>query len=228
MSARLRNNIFLYLFLGWIIAQLWILWMPKGSAEWIVNQHWTPFLDQFFKEFTEVGSGIVFIPVVILAWLIDRKLVLVVVGTFLLMTLFAQGLKNIIGSMPRPAAFFEGSAGLHLAAGVDHHCCRSFPSGHTASAFSVFSLLALLIRNHRSGTIFLFVLASLAGFSRVYLLQHFFIDVVVGATLGVLATYLCYGFFLRLYLSRKWSLKGEHHPSRWIPVPVLKWKEFWF
>jgi membrane-associated phospholipid phosphatase len=227
MMNKNRNNIFLYLLLGWILAHVWMLWLPKGTVEWILNQHWTPFLDQFFSYYTEIGSGLLFIPVAILAWLIDKRLVLVVIVSFLIMTLFSQGLKNIIDHMPRPASFFEGLKDLHLAEGIDHHCCRSFPSGHTASAFSVFSLLALLLGNQKLTSVIVFVLAAMAGFSRVYLLQHFFVDVISGAILGVLATYLCYGVFLRLYHKRNWTLKMQNKPHLGLPMPILEMKQIW-
>jgi undecaprenyl-diphosphatase len=57
----------------------------------------------------------------------------------------------------------------------------SLPSGHAATSFAGFVLLALLVRRARPA---LFTLALLVSFSRVYVGVHYPIDVVAGAVLG--------------------------------------------
>lgn len=59
----------------------------------------------------------------------------------------------------------------------------SFPSGHTASSFSVAAVT--LMRCPVFIVIPVTVLAALIGFSRVYLRVHYFSDVVVGFFLGL-------------------------------------------
>lgn len=74
----------------------------------------------------------------------------------------------------------------------------SFPSGHTASSFSVVSVVIF------SGcpayvVIPIFLVASLIGFSRVYLRVHYLTDVAVGFFLGLLcglATVLLFKAFV--------------------------------
>ena len=64
------------------------------------------------------------------------------------------------------------------------HCCESFPSGHTTAAFSG----AMFIQK-RYGSNYGFpslLLASFVGYSRVYAKKHYWIDVICGATIGVL------------------------------------------
>ncbi len=58
---------------------------------------------------------------------------------------------------------------------------NSFPSGHAATSFAGFVLLALLVRRARP---LLFVLAVLVSFSRVYVGVHYPLDVLAGAALG--------------------------------------------
>ncbi len=70
----------------------------------------------------------------------------------------------------------------------------SFPSSHAANAFALASVLTA--RWRRAGAP-LFLLAGLVAFSRMYLNRHFLSDVVVGALIGVLLTWLA---------------------SRWLPV----------
>ena len=57
----------------------------------------------------------------------------------------------------------------------------SFPSGHTLGAFEVATVLTC--HNKRLGK-YAFTIASLIGFSRLYLYVHFPTDVLVGAILG--------------------------------------------
>ncbi|MBQ4105916.1 MAG: phosphatase PAP2 family protein [Clostridia bacterium] len=59
----------------------------------------------------------------------------------------------------------------------------SFPSGHTASSFSVVGVT--LLRCPVGIYLPVIVLASLIGFSRVYLRVHYFSDVAVGVLLGL-------------------------------------------
>ncbi len=59
----------------------------------------------------------------------------------------------------------------------------SFPSGHTATAFAVSTVLSRKINNVYA-TIGLYSLAGLTAYQRIYDNKHWFSDVVVGATLG--------------------------------------------
>jgi membrane-associated phospholipid phosphatase len=66
----------------------------------------------------------------------------------------------------------------------------SFPSGHSMSAFGLYSLLALILY-HKNNWILPLLLAFLAimvGISRIFLVQHFLVDVLGGAFLGLLVS----------------------------------------
>jgi undecaprenyl-diphosphatase len=58
----------------------------------------------------------------------------------------------------------------------------SFPSGHAMSAFAVAAAIAVLAPRTRWAVL---GVAAVIGFSRVYLGVHFWIDVLVGAALGI-------------------------------------------
>lgn len=66
---------------------------------------------------------------------------------------------------------------------------RSFPSGHTAQTFFLMTVLALTPLNHGfrpgvRGTIALYAVAVLVGFTRIYVGAHYPRDAIGGAVLG--------------------------------------------
>ena len=61
----------------------------------------------------------------------------------------------------------------------------SFPSGHTMSAFAIYGLAAFLFENPTLKAIFALI-AVLIGISRIYLIEHFPEDVLVGAIIGLM------------------------------------------
>ena len=76
----------------------------------------------------------------------------------------------------------------------------SFPSGHTLSSFAVATVI--LCFNKKIG-IFAMIIATLIGFSRLYLYVHFPTDVLCGAILGILFGKLSYKFISTKYKSTK-------------------------
>jgi membrane-associated phospholipid phosphatase len=75
----------------------------------------------------------------------------------------------------------------------------SFPSGHAMTAFAVAAAVALLAPRLRWPVL---GVAAVIGFSRVYLGVHFWLDVLVGAALG-LAIGLLVAYSLRRARSRQ-------------------------
>lgn len=69
---------------------------------------------------------------------------------------------------------------------------KSFPSGHTTSAFAVASVIAWQYRDTPWVPVTAYTLASLAGFSRVYDNRHWLSDVFAGAVFGtVTGRFIC-------------------------------------
>lgn len=96
-------------------------------------------------------------------------------------------LKNLV-RRNRP---FEVLEGVEQAIAVPDKF--SFPSGHTAAAFIMATLLSSFFP---ALTIPAFFWASLVGLSRVYLRVHFPSDVLVGAGLGIACALIGQSFFL--------------------------------
>jgi len=83
----------------------------------------------------------------------------------------------------------------------------SFPSGHAVSSFS--TAFALYLNNKNYGRPAL-VYAGLVAFSRVFLCVHYLSDILVGAVIGMIVSYIVHNLILhfeKLYLKRKNILK---------------------
>ena len=73
----------------------------------------------------------------------------------------------------------------------------SFPSGHTALIFCFCITLSLYIKKN-NWALFFISIAFLVGFSRIYLTQHFLIDVLFGALIGSLIALLMHTYLGKL------------------------------
>jgi membrane-associated phospholipid phosphatase len=116
-----------------------------------------------------------------------RDLVVILLAVLIAM-LLVHGLKNIC-DRPRPTARFEALAAnvnvqVHTMFEVNRR--HSFPSGHTATAFVIATLLALL-RRKTLVTCIASAIALLVGLSTIYVGAHLPLDVVGGAFVGALS-----------------------------------------
>ena len=89
---------------------------------------------------------------------------------------------------------------LHLVKGVDVHSYGSFPSGHTGTAFTFALLIALLIPS-ATVSITCILIALIIGYSRIYLSQHYPVDVAAGMIVAVFSVTLAVLF--QNYIDRK-------------------------
>lgn len=158
----------------------------KGPSHLMVNQWHSEATDQFFKYVTHLGDGAVFAVLILLLafFRIRWSLYLLFASIFTLVFVFITK-QLIFKGMPRPTKYFENEEVLHLVAGVKMHSWNTFPSGHTITAFAIFMILVLISKKEYLKYIFVLT-AILAGFSRVYLSQHFLGDVLSGAIIGTL------------------------------------------
>lgn len=171
---------------------LFFLYYGKGASHQMINQWNSEIGDFVFKYVTYLGDGMLFAILIILFLFIRLKwaLLLFVSSLLTLITVFVAK-RIIFNGVPRPFKYFEGTNVLHLVDGVKLHSMHSFPSGHAITAFAIFMILVLIVQNKYLKTLFVMT-AILAGFSRVYLSQHFIIDVFFGAIIGIcIAVFSC-------------------------------------
>jgi membrane-associated phospholipid phosphatase len=182
-----KNSFFL---LCWSVWALFItpviLFIPKGVSHLFINRYHLPLTDIFFKYFTNLGDGLMpFIIALVMAFFSYRKSILIL-ASGIISGLLAQILKRIIFiNAIRPAKFFESST-LHFVDGVKMYLEHSFPSGHSATIFALCLCLASLTTSNLK-KIVLFCTAILVAFSRVYLSQHFLMDIYAGSIIGILS-----------------------------------------
>lgn len=143
-------------------------------------EHRVGWLDWLFVTLSVVGyAGLVWVALAPLLALWGRRAVLMttllVAGTVWASDLLATGLK---ATFDRPRPFETVPEADPLLGGV---VAASMPSGHAATSFAGAVLLTFLVGR---AVPFLFALAVLISFSRVYVGVHYPFDVVAGAAVG--------------------------------------------
>ena len=164
------------------------------------------YYDFFFLNINWIGDGWFYGFMIFLFIFIKYRWAIIAFCSFLCISLVIQCLKRVFfAEMLRPITTFDSSTSLYLLEDIAHHSYYSFPSGHSASAFSIMILLNLFIKNKKWGIIFS-LLAVFAAYARVYLSQHFFEDIYAGSALGLFLTILTY-IFLNRKINEKWNEK---------------------
>ena len=191
-----------------VTGSVFLLIQAKGDMILWLNNHHTPFLDFFFKYWTHLGDGVVFIIVIFLLLMVSYLKAIIVAVAGISQTVVVQVLKRVIfDDVDRPSLFLENFDSLYQVPGVEISGLYSFPSGHTASAFTITVLLSLFFPNAYI-TGMLMISAILVGISRMYLLQHFLIDVYVGSIIGLMNGILVYSWLRASALGTNIHLKG--------------------
>lgn len=194
-----ENRAFVSSFLVFIFIGCGILLIfPKADIHIAINQQHNGFFDVFFSWITHLGSGWMILVLFILLLFIKYKYAWILLIANFFITLVVQILKKqVFTETLRPKAFFEGVYDLYLVPGVSVHSLHSFPSGHAATAFSVFFILSL-VSPKQSWKLICFVLGLLTTFSRVYISQHFLGDIIVGSIIGFILSFLTLYYFEKL------------------------------
>jgi len=185
-----------YFFLPYIILMLFLSYFliiySKTDIHLFTNQFYNPFFDAFFKYYTHLGDGIVVAVFIFILLFIKYRyaITLAISGAFIIIII--QFFKRVLfADVVRPYLFFKNIHELHYIQDVDNHSFNSFPSGHTATGFLVFLIFALIVNNKYLKFLFL-IFAILTGYSRIYLSQHFLVDVYFASIFSILISFFTF------------------------------------
>lgn len=176
----------------------------KATVHLIQNSWYSNSSDLFFKYLTHAGDGWVFAAVLPIFLFFPRRYFIGLILSALLTLFLSAGLKSYFKDMERPVKFFEGKHQLHLVEGVHNHSFKSFPSGHTTTAFACWGFIAFMLRS-ATWQFGLAILSLLIGYSRIAISQHFLMDVVAGTILGTIIASISFLFILRI--NKLWADK---------------------
>ncbi|SDD64786.1 Membrane-associated phospholipid phosphatase [Mucilaginibacter pineti] len=148
------------------------------------NSPWADYIEPYI---TDLGDGITAITLSLIMLLFSYRKFLLLASSYAITAIVAQILKFIFDA-PRPKVYFQDQWDkVHTVKGLYILSTHSFPSGHTVSAFSAALVITYLCKNKGWGIPALLI-AILIGYSRMYLTQHFFEDVMAGSVIGVMVT----------------------------------------
>jgi membrane-associated phospholipid phosphatase len=207
MSGLIRaNKYYIGLFLIFVLLGGWVLTMiQKGDVVLWLDVHHTPLLDIFFKYATRMGEGLVVIALIGFVGLYRFRHFVYGALAMGVSTGIIQSLKHFVfPHMDRPKVVLA-AMDLHFVEGVHVNSHFSFPSGHSASAFTLFTVMALSTKNKALGVLWFFLALFVAG-SRMYLKQHFFMDIYTGGIIGFVTAVVFY-LVIQRYQNKEWANK---------------------
>ena len=188
-----------------------LLCIPKAELHLLLCDRHTPARDIFYRYYTQIAEWLPYVICVALLLFSRVGNGVFASSCMIVSALTTQLFKHIINA-PRPVTWFAANmpdVQLPLVEGVRMNYWFSFPSGHTTSFFALFFALSILASQNFSQAktnllqVILFILATLGGYSRIYLSQHFAADVFAGILVGTLICVLCYVVLYR-YEDKKW------------------------
>ena len=165
------------------------LLFTKQQIYFGVNGVYSDFGDLVAPYITDLGNGWTIIVISAVLVLFNYRTAFLMATTYAITSLSVQIVKYIADADRPTLLYHDKLKMIHLVKGMYMLQFYSFPSGHTVTAFSTGLLVTYLAKNKNWGWL-LFIAATLIGYSRMYLSQHFFEDVTVGSALGVVLTIL--------------------------------------
>ena len=186
-----------------LILAVALLTIPKAELHLLLCQHHTPFLDAVVPVFSDLVDWLPYLVVVLLLFY-RAGWATFLASNLLLTTLIVQPIKHIVHA-PRPLTWFAENCpdiSLPLVEGVKMNLWLSFPSGHTTTFFVLFFSLSIIlcVENIKGKNIlsFLCVLcAAFGAYTRIYLSQHFALDIFAGILIAIFSTLILYLFLVK-------------------------------
>lgn len=186
LKEKLQSPAFTMFVLYFVTALFLVMFLDKGTFLMWLNKRHNPFGNVFFRYITHFGEGLIFFIVIALSAFYRYYNAIILAMAGLVQYILIYVAKAFIFNTPRPSVFYKGQDLLfNLVEGVGLETRFSFPSGHTATAFTLATVLICFTSNKLLQVIYM-LLAILVGISRIYLFQHFLVDTLGGAIAGIL------------------------------------------
>ena len=201
MIDRFSKNLTSYHWLLWgflfLLGILFLAIFQNSIFSIIINSSHNNFLDQFFKYITFLGDGRFVFLIALIYLFANKKYGISILISLIINTILIQVLKSVVFSNRfRPSFYFKNliaDGSWNMIDGVELYEKFSFPSGHTASIFCLCMSICIFMKK-KYFPLLLVLLAYIVGFSRIYLSQHFLIDVLAGALIGSLIPILTFKY----------------------------------
>jgi membrane-associated phospholipid phosphatase len=186
MKKQTNSYFFYAIFIFWALAITWICLADKLLIHKTLTFFQTNFLDVFFQVFTYMGDGVFIVLISIVFLFINVRIALLQIISYASSGMISLLLKySFFAESHRPYYFLKDDPTFHKITNFTYHISNSFPSGHTTSIFALMTIFALVYQQSKLVSVAFFLCAILVGFSRIYLSQHFLIDVVAGSFIGL-------------------------------------------
>ena len=182
---------------------------PKTELHMMLNSHHTSIQDTLFKYYTQLAEWPLYV-LALIPLLYKKKMMTVYYAMSEVTGAIVVTILKLLFHADRPVSVFEDYPDmvLPLVDGVRMHHSNSFPSGHT-STFFIFATCCMIILAYRyikdaqphnlkaklqfyTSILALLALAALGGYSRIYLSQHFLMDVCVGSIIGFVTPFVIF------------------------------------
>ena len=186
-----------------LILGVMLLVLPKAELHLTLCQPHTAFLDSLVPIITNLVDWLPYL-VVLLLLFYRAGWATYLASNLLLSTLIVQPIKHLVHA-PRPLTWFAEhmpDVSLPLVEGVRMNYWLSFPSGHTTTFFALFFTLSIILcaENIKGKTILSFIFflcASFGAYTRIYLSQHFALDIFAGILIAIFSTMTLYFFLVK-------------------------------
>lgn len=182
------------LFIALFSGILFLIFNGKEAGFVSPNSYHPFYLNVFFINYTFMGDGIFAVCLVGVMFLYFKRkqFGFALLYSFLISGIIVQIIKNFVNPFTSKL-YFESGTYLNFINDVTLSGGPGFPSGHTATAFAIATVMVLMFKN-KNLQLLILLAAIVVAYSRIYLAQHFLLDVMAGALLGSASGIL--GFYL--------------------------------